>query len=127
MASKDISYIFVDGINLKIEASLSCIISEEDEWFLAECPELRLIDQGTSPREAQQNLTDMISCALIEAFETGNLGRMLRKLGFRKREIPLKNREIFSRVIKDVGKYQPLPLDVPLQHHMPGIQLAASG
>jgi hypothetical protein len=114
MALNNVSYIYFDGKNRTIEARLSCAFKKRREWYFAECPELQLVDQGKSKREALENLNAMITASIVEAFEAGKLGEMLVKLGFRKQELPLRDREIFRQELESAGDLQPLPLEIPL-------------
>ena len=68
-----------------LEFKLSAKITEDDDWYLAKCPELQITDQGKTVKEAIQNLSEMAAISLIEAIETGNIKPMLNELGFNSR------------------------------------------
>jgi len=123
MVHGSISYIYIDGKNRVIEAQLSCAFSRRGKLHFAECPELQLIDQGYSKREALENLTEMAAATIIEAVRAGKLDGMLRVLGFTKQRIPLRDRTIFKQVLEGADNLTPLPIEVPLEpvvtgHHV---------
>ena len=81
MPTPGYSYIFVDHNQQTIEAQISCTFTRRGKWHFARCPELQLIDQGRTRREALNCLMEMIFQTLVTAAETGKLEGMLKELG----------------------------------------------
>ena len=106
-------YILLNCDKGTIQVYLSYRVFTEDDWFFAECPELRLIDQGTFQREAVENLSEMVKASLIEAIETGNFDGMLKYLGFKKRSQNHSEIKYFSS-IKNFQDLHPLIMDVTI-------------
>ena len=107
MRRSEVSYIFIDTRNRIIEAQLSCVFSKEGKWHFAECPELDLIDQGRTMRDAVENLTQMISETLVAAIENGKMTDMMQALGFEEVK-PVPEKTFFSQTLKSSGRV-PLP------------------
>jgi predicted RNase H-like HicB family nuclease len=111
---KATSYILIDYKHQTVEFSLSMRVFREDDYFFAECPELRQIDQGKSPREAADNLIHMIQASILEAIMTSNIDKMLQYLGFSKGKMVLPNRKIYNQHIDAYDELLPLSFDVPI-------------
>jgi predicted RNase H-like HicB family nuclease len=102
---KDRSFIRVDyGISgelaatrgwVGIEARLSFSIRKRAGSYIAACPELHLKDQGDTPREAFDNIVDMILALLSDAIGSDELADVLDNFGYVKRGRG--NRQEFSR------------------------------
>jgi len=90
------------------------MIHHEDGWYFAECPELEIMDQGRTQREAIENLQKMVMATLLEAVETRNLDAMLLELGFRKTAIHQGKQ--FKSTISSYEDMHPLKMQVPLPH-----------
>jgi predicted RNase H-like HicB family nuclease len=78
-----------------IEARLSFSVRRRTGCYIAACPELRLKDQGDTPREAFDNLVDMILALLSDAIGSDELEDVLEDRGYVKRKSGA--REEFSR------------------------------
>lgn len=63
-----------------IPETLSLKIHFENEYWFAECPELKLMDQGKSMLEAITNLFNMMYVSLLSAYEHGTFEAMLKEL-----------------------------------------------
>jgi hypothetical protein len=96
MNKQDYPYIFVDSNMLILEALLSCRFKKEDDWILAECLELQLIDQGKTRAEATINLIEMITLVLLDGFFSGNLEAILHKHEFRKARMNILNHQLYK-------------------------------
>jgi hypothetical protein len=126
MQQPDYSYIFVDLKNQVMEARLSCSCTSRGKLHFAECPELDLIDQGRSRREAVDNLTNMIVETLLAAIETGKFERMMKQLGFSRRTL-LPYRTIFRQSLESMDDLIPLPLEISLRGPVVGLSQAMVG
>jgi len=103
-------------INMKerfLELKLSVRTFKDNSWYIAECPELDLADQGKTKRKAIENLHRMVIFTLIEAIETGNIEPMLKKLGFNKVNVPVPDLAIFNTASKKYEQYDPLYIGTP--------------
>ena len=78
------SYILINPTERRLEMQLSFRHFKEGRWYFAECPELKLIDQGKTLKSAYNNLRQMVIASLIEAIESDNVDMMLRALGFKR-------------------------------------------
>jgi predicted RNase H-like HicB family nuclease len=54
----------------------SAVIHKEDQWYVAECPELGTASQGSSIEEALENLREATELYL-EEFPTTNISRSI--------------------------------------------------
>ncbi len=68
-----------------IEARLSFSVKKRSGCYIASCPELHLKDQGDTPREAFDNLVDMILALLSDAIGSDELAEVLGHCGYVKR------------------------------------------
>jgi hypothetical protein len=89
---------------VEIEASLTFSIKKRTGSYIATCPELHLKDQGESPREAFNNLVDMILALISDAIGSDELEDVLKGYGFVQRKSG--NRQEFS--LKREGEELPL-------------------
>ena len=105
-------YIIIDSARGILEVCLSYVLHKDDGWYLAECPELRLMDQGRTKRAAIENLFDMADASLSEAYQTKNIDAMLKELGFRKSTTQKRKKYISSN--KAFENMHPLKLTVRL-------------
>ena len=87
---------------------------EEDGWFFAECPELQLMEQGKSKREAFDNLADMVISTLVIAIGTDFIDQLLHDLGFKKMDLPFPGINVFDQKIRQKSDAIPLNLDINL-------------
>jgi predicted RNase H-like HicB family nuclease len=55
---------------------LTAIIEREDEMYVASCPELDVVSQGSSVEEAKSNLQEAVELFLESASETEVAGRL---------------------------------------------------
>lgn len=118
MRRSEVSYIFIDTRNRIIEAQLSCVFSKEGKWHFAECPELDLIDQGRTMRDAVENLTQMICETLVAAIENGKMTDMMQTLGFEEVK-PVPEKTFFSRTVRRSDRI-PLPaFTIPFNRSAP--------
>ncbi len=95
MSSND-SYVMINEKERFLEVKLSVRTFKDSGWFIAECPELDLADQGKTKRKSIENLHRMVIFSLIEAIESGNIEPMLKKLGFNKIKVPVPDLMIFN-------------------------------
>jgi hypothetical protein len=102
------SYILIYPQARTIEVHLSYRSFEKDNLHFAECPELELIDQGKSTKEAVKNLQNMISITLVSAIETGILDEMLTNLGFKRAKVPVPSIEIYDHPAESFVDFNPL-------------------
>jgi hypothetical protein len=104
LSNKDHSFIHVDygsddelgqsRNTVQIEARLSFSIRKRDGCYIATSREMRLKDMGETPREAFDNLVDMIIALLSDAIGLGELDFVLEERGFVM--LDLGNRHEFS-------------------------------
>ncbi len=113
MAIADYSYIFIDLKNRKIEAGLSCSCKKSGGYYIAKCPELDIVDQGRTQREAIYHLSKNVAETLITAIELGKLEGMLKELGFRKGQV-IPDRTVFKQTVESVVGDFPLSVEAPL-------------
>jgi hypothetical protein len=104
----------IDYKHQAVEARLSMRVYRKGNYYFAECPELSLIDQGATSREAVENLIRMSQASIIEAIFTGNIDGMLKELGFHPGKLVLDNRRLFNQQIDESTDYLPFNLDVPI-------------
>jgi predicted RNase H-like HicB family nuclease len=109
MPATSYSFIYLDAGKKVLEARLSCTFTRRGKWHFAKCPELQLVDQGTSRREAIDNLTSMIFETLAAAVEIGKIDDMLHALGFRKIRVDRDAISGFRRSIEKPDSVYPLP------------------
>ena len=55
---------------------------QKGRWFVAKCPELDFISQGTTRDEAKRNLLDVIQIQVEEMDEIGTLNEYLAECGY---------------------------------------------
>jgi predicted RNase H-like HicB family nuclease len=111
----DSSYIMYNSTQGTLEFRLSAKIAEDENWFLASCPELQMTDQGKTVKEAIRNLTEMVEISLIEAIETGHIESMLKALGFNRSKVPVPTVSIYEM---SGAEYQNL-VPIYLVSHIP--------
>ena len=118
------SYIMINFKDRVIEMLLSVRIYRQKSWYFAECPELELVDQGKSKKEAVLSLQQMISISLIEAFETGNLAEMLKELGFKENKVPVPTLRIYANTSIKAANLTPLPFNtrIPFNIECPSLE-----
>lgn len=108
------SYIVIYPQARTIEVRLSYRNFKKDGLHFAECPELELIDQGNSTKEAVKNLRNMISITLVSAIETGVLDEMLTNYGFKRIKVPVPSIEIYEHPAESYADFNPLEFLAPL-------------
>ncbi len=54
------------------------------DWYLARCPELDFVSQGTTPDEARQNLLEVIQIQFEEMSALGTLDDYLAEHGYKR-------------------------------------------
>ncbi len=54
---------------------LSAIITKEEEWYVARCPELDVTSQGKTFEEARENLKEAVEL-YIESFGTDDISEI---------------------------------------------------
>ncbi len=57
-------------------------IWQKEKWYVAICPELDFVSQGTSPEEARRNLLEMIEIQFEEMSALGSLDDYLLECGY---------------------------------------------
>ncbi len=57
-------------------------IWQKEEWYVAICPELDFVSQGTSSEEARRNLLEMIEIQFEEMSALGSLDDYLLECGY---------------------------------------------
>jgi len=82
MSQGENSYILINRDLRMLQVQLSYRDFKEDGWYFAECPELRMMDQGKTKKEAYRNLVSLVLTNLVVAVETGYLDDYLKALGF---------------------------------------------
>ncbi|MFH1515088.1 MAG: hypothetical protein ABIG42_06465 [bacterium] len=111
---KNTSHILIDYKHQMVEVRLSMRVYRDGKYFLAECPELKLIDQGSTSREAVENLFQMSQASIMEAVLTGNIEGMLKELGFQPGKLALDNRRLFNQKIEESADFLPMNVDMPI-------------
>lgn len=124
----DVSYIMFNAKLRVLEIKLSIDIGRENGLYLATCPELQLIDQGKTMKEAIQNITEMALISLIEAIETGNIDAMMKELGFTRAKVPVPTVSIYK--VSNEAYANLIPLEI--EKHIPStlgspFELATTG
>jgi hypothetical protein len=104
-----------------MEVGLSVRTFREGSWFFAECPELKLIDQGKTRKEAIHYLRQMVIASLIEAIESGNIEAMLTTLGFKQTKYRGKPIEYYDMQGEKYKNYLPLTFDATIS---PRVEMA---
>lgn len=61
---------------MKKTHQLTAIIEREDDMYVASCPELDVVSQGSSVEEAKSNLQEAVELFLESASETEVAGRL---------------------------------------------------
>jgi predicted RNase H-like HicB family nuclease len=56
--------------------TLTAVVHEEDDWYVAECPEVGTVSQGETIEEAVENLKEATGLSL-EEFPLPHVGRIL--------------------------------------------------
>jgi predicted RNase H-like HicB family nuclease len=64
----------------KIETTLE--IQKKGSWYIASCPELDFVTQGTTPEEARRNLLEVIDIQFEDMCHSGVLEYYLAECGF---------------------------------------------
>jgi hypothetical protein len=108
------SYILIDYKYQTVEGRLSMRVFKEDDYWFAECPELRLLDQGRTKRKSIEHLILMSQASITEAILSDNINVMLKELGFKRGKMILENRELYKQQIEKFNEYLPLNVDVPI-------------
>lgn len=80
----------------EIEGRFSARTYEEDGVVYAECLELRLVDYGSKPWEAIENLRNMIIVTIMDALETNTLDDMMLELGFKREAKSIPTLEVYN-------------------------------
>ena len=65
-----------------MELRITIEIWQRSRWFIARCPELDFISQGTSPAEARCNLLEVIHIQFEEMAALGTLEDYLLECGY---------------------------------------------
>ena len=117
MTKGENSYILINRDLRMLQVQLSYRDFKEDGWCFAECPELKLVDQGKTKKEAYGNLVSMVLTTLVVAVETGNIDNYLKKLGFKKDRLDIPILKVF-RQYTSYKDTIPLTLDAPLPSHI---------
>ena len=60
-----------------MQLKITIEIWQKGRWFIAKCPELDFISQGTSPEEAKRNLLEVIQIQFEEMAALDTLGDYL--------------------------------------------------
>ncbi len=69
-------------IKIEFVAKLPFQLKKEDDYYIACCSILNVLSQGTSKKEAQENLIEAISLFFISCYERGTLDAALKECGF---------------------------------------------
>jgi predicted RNase H-like HicB family nuclease len=67
-------------MNNEIKLSFFIYKDEEDKYFLAECPELKIITQGNTRKEASDNIKEAITGNLETCIEVGIFEKVLERI-----------------------------------------------
>ena len=110
------SYILINRDLRVMQIQLSYRDFKEDGWYFAECPELRMMDQGKTKRSAYENLRAMILTTLITAFETDCIDAYLKELGFKQDKLGIPVLNVYKQTI-DLPDVIPLSLEAALPPH----------
>ncbi|MFH1675762.1 MAG: hypothetical protein ABIC40_01970 [bacterium] len=115
------SYILVNRDLGSIQVRVSYRDFKEDGWYFGECPELRLVDQGKTRKEAYENLIEMVLTTLITAVASDNIDSYLTKLGFKKARLEIPELKIFKLYI-DLPDVIPVTLNSSFPSTTAGFQ-----
>ena len=69
-----------------MEINITIEVWQKGKWFIAKCPELDFISQGTTREEAKKNLLEVIQIQFEEMNEIGTLNEYLTECGYEKQD-----------------------------------------
>ncbi len=75
---------------MKIDITVE--VWQKGKWFIAKCPELDFISQGTTRDQAKNNLLEVIQIQFEEMDEIGTLNEYLSECGYDKENDTILNR-----------------------------------
>ncbi len=75
---------------MKIDITIE--VWQKGKWFIAKCPELDFISQGTTRDQAKKNLLEVIQIQFEEMDEIGTLNEYLSECGYDKENDTILNR-----------------------------------
>ena len=67
-----------------MDMKVTTSVWQKGKWFIAKCPELDFISQGTTREEAKKNLLEVIQIQFQEMNEIGTLNEYLSECGYEK-------------------------------------------
>ena len=67
-----------------MEIKITIEVWQKGKWFIAKCPELDFVSQGTTREEAKKNLLEVIQIQFEEMDEIGTLNEYLSECGYEK-------------------------------------------
>lgn len=79
--------------SMTIHVRLPVEIKPEDNVYVANCPILDVISQGSTPDEARHNIQEAVTLFIETCFEMGTLDEVLKECGFRPVEDPISGSE----------------------------------
>lgn len=114
-------FIEIEGVaeTLSINVQLLAQIKKEKPgMYVSYCPTLDICSQGSSSKEARQNIIEATQLFIESCFERGTLSRALEKRGFRSvRKSPSPRRSVQPAAVVAAAKTVQIPLQIPLMAH----------
>jgi len=65
-----------------MELEITIEVWQKGKWFIARCPELDFVSQGSSPEEARRNLLEVIQIQFEEMRALGSVEDYLLECGY---------------------------------------------
>ena len=75
-----------------MEIDITIEVWQKGKWFIAKCPELDFISQGTTRDQAKKNLLEVVQIQFEEMDEIGTLNEYLSECGYDKENDTILNR-----------------------------------
>jgi len=67
--------------DIKIEIRLPAEVKKKEKWFIASCPDLNVVTQGRTKKEAKKNLVEALTLFLTSCFERNTLETVFKECG----------------------------------------------
>lgn len=71
------------AFRMDMKVRLPLEIKRKRRWYVASCPVLDIVTQGTTEDDARAHLSEAITAFLLSCFERGVLDRVLKDCGFK--------------------------------------------
>ncbi len=72
------------NVKVKISVDMPMEMHKEGRYYVASCPVLDVMSQGTTRKKAKENLTEAIGLFFMSCMQRGTLDKALKECGLKK-------------------------------------------